>query len=355
MPHPCNFIKRADSQPCGVIVHVENPTACCGTHAPIAARMPPRVAGQCEHIIGAGVAEHWCARAVVPGDRLCANHVDRRARANEAFRHQVEAHIAAAEAAGQALRARMEAARAAIGYYGDARDAQQERARAFVAEVGHGVRVAPAQHIDPLHVMAQAMNAARPPPVPALQRLAQDTQNVHTAAVAKQTSEGEAKLLAVKTDGKGVGLKVLRTFAARGGTLHQVMTVMNDVDHWYRQVNCRSMGDRLYSRVLEGLWTLISEQSAERQKELHQRLWEEMNESVGMCCDGHISRLVNVMVGFDDAFKAPISQGEILQAKMAEIAGMSVETDVKVAYARTFMTELGMPADEQVSWLEAFE
>jgi hypothetical protein len=303
------------------------------------------VAGQCEHIIGAGLAEHWCARAVVAGDRLCAIHVDRREREADTLRRQVEAHNAAVEAdrpnvlarieaARQDLHARIEAARANPGYYGDARDAQQDRARAFIAEVGHGVRV---------------------PPVPALQRLAQDTQNVHTAAVAKQTSEGEAKLLAVKTDGKGVGLKVLRTFAARGGTLHQVLHVMNDVDHWYRQVNCRSQGDRLYSRVLEGLWTLISEQSAERQKELYQRLWEEMNESVGMCCDGHISRLVNVMVGFDDAFKAPISQGEILQAKMAEIAGMSAETDVKLTYARTFMTELGMRAEEQVPWLEALQ
>lgn len=348
MPHPCNFIKRADHQPCTVIVHDGAETACCGTHRPIAARMPPRVAGQCEHIIGAGLAEHWCARAVVAGDRLCAIHVDRREREADTLRRQVEAHNAAVEAdrpnvlarieaARQDLHARIEAARANPGYYGDARDAQQDRARAFIAEVGHGVRVPPA------------------PPVPALQRLAQDNQNVHTAAVAKQTTEGEAKLLAIKTDGKGVGLKVLRTFAARGGTLHQVLHVMNDVDHWYRQVNCRSQGDRLYSRVLEGLWTLISEQSAERQKELYQRLWEEMNESVGMCCDGHISRLVNVMVGFDDAFKAPISQGEILQAKMAEIAGMSVDTLMKLTYARQFMDIMGLPDAEQLPWLEALE
>jgi hypothetical protein len=341
MPHPCNFIKRADHQPCGVIVHDGAETACCRMHAPIAARMPPRVAGQCEHIIGTGLAEHWCARAVVAGDRLCAIHVDRREREADTLRRQLEAHHAAVEAdrpnvlARAAARAEAAAAgAAAVAELWERMDAREARRQQFVAEVGHGVRLPPAQPLE---------------------RLARDTQNVHTAAVAKQTSEGEAKLLAVKTDGKGVGLKVLRTFAARGGTLHQVMNVMNDVDHWYRQVNCRSMGDRLYSRVLEGLWTLISEQSAERQKELHQRLWEEMNESVGMCCDGHISRLVNVMVGFDDAFKAPISQGEILQAKMAEIAGMSVETDVKLTYARTFMTELGMGAEEQVAWLEALE
>ncbi len=331
MPHPCNFIKRADSQPCGVIVNTENPTACCGTHAPIAARMPPRVAGQCEHIIGAGVAEHWCARAVVPGDRLCANHADRRARANEAFRRQLEAHHAAVEADRPNVLARAAAARAELWERVDAEEARR------------------------IEFMAEAIRAVRPPPAQPLARLALDTQNVHTGAVAKQTSEGEAKLLAVETDGKGVGLKILRVFAARGGTLHQVMNVMNDVDHWYRQVSCRAQGDRLYSRVLEGLWTAIQQQPEAVRPELQKRLWEEMSESVGMCCDGHISRLVNVMVGFDDAFKPPMSQGEILQAKMAEFAGMSVETDVKLTYAQKFMRDMGLTEEQQAPWLEALE
>jgi hypothetical protein len=171
--------------------------------------------------------------------------------------------------------------------------------------------------------------------------------------VAKQTTEGEAKLLAVKGDSHQVGLRILRVFAARAGSLQQVMRVMNDIDHWYNQRNCRTMGDRLYAKVLEGLWHTIQAQPEAERVELLQRLWEEASESVGMCCEGHISRLVNVMVGFDSAFAPPVSQGEILQNKMAALAAMSVEADVRVAYARAFMNELGMPEGDQAPWLEA--
>jgi len=328
-PHLCNFIKRGDHRPCEVMVRDPDAHAFCGTHAPIAARLPPRVAGQCEHIIGAGRGMHWCARAVVAGDRLCPNHVRVREAEAEHFRQQIAARHAGLWAEAHA-------------------DIAAPR---------------PARHVDPLHVMAQAGHAAPAaaggyygaagPPRPELERLALDRQNVHTAAVAKQTTEGEAKLLAVKTDGRPVGLRILRVFAARGGQLHDVLKVMNDIDHWYMQRNCRAQGDRLYGRLLEGLWAMIDRQPAEARDELRRRLWEETSESVGMCCEGHISRLVNVMVGFDEGFKPPMSQGELLQAKMAEFAGMSAETDVKLAYARAYMDGLGLPADQQAPWLEA--
>jgi len=126
---------------------------------------------------------------------------------------------------------------------------------------------------------------------------------------------------------------------------------MNDIDHWYAQQNCRQHGDRLYGRVLEGVFHTIMRQPEPVQKELFNRLWEEAWESVGMCCEGHISRLVNVMVGFDDAFKPPVSLGEVLQNKMAAIAASGAADALE--QAKAFMTELGVSAAEQAPWLEA--
>ena len=117
----------------------------------------------------------------------------------------------------------------------------------------------------------------------------------------------------------------------------------------------RVPGDRLYGRLLEGLWALIDSQPREVKSELITRLWEEMSESVGLCTEGHISRLVNVMVGFDDNFKPPVSLGEVLQTKIAAIAAMTIPTSGKLSQARAFMTDLGLPASEQAPWLEALE
>jgi hypothetical protein len=133
------------------------------------------------------------------------------------------------------------------------------------------------------------------------------------------------------------------------------MYVMNDVNDWYSRSAIREPGDRLYGRLLEGLWALIDKQPHAVRGELITRLWEEMSESVGLCTEGHISRLVNVMVGFDDNFKPPVSLGEVLQAKIAAIAAMDIPVTGKLSQARAAMTELGLSASEQAPWLEALE
>jgi hypothetical protein len=90
---------------------------------------------------------------------------------------------------------------------------------------------------------------------------------------------------------------------------------------WYGRDMCRTEGDFLYQRVLDHLWSLILH--SEENTELVKRLYQECFEAKGMCCDGHINRLVNVMVGFHDAFNPPLSPKEILQNKMS-----NYDTDV---------------------------
>ena len=345
--HLCNFIKKTDHRPCEVIVGPPGPNgehALCGIHAPIKARLPPLAAGGCEHIIG----NHWCPRHPVAGERLCPNHVAMREReamvrvANIERQNQGRVAARAADAAVREIwRQDAERARADVRAQNDAAFARQRPflAGLFAAAGEDGVVRAP----------------PAPPPAraPDLQRLARDRQNVHTATVVRNTNAGEEKLLAVRTDGRPVGLRVLRCFAARGGSLTGVLRVANDVELWYNHNTCRIPGDRLYARCLEGLWALIEQQPEEPRAELRGRLWEEASESVGMCCEGHIARLVNVMAGFDDAFKPRKSVGESIQEKIAEISGMDIPTEEKVSLARKFLTELAISAEEQTPWIDA--
>jgi hypothetical protein len=322
MPHNCNFIKQTDHQPCTSTVHAEDPHRHCATHERVAARLPPRVPGQCEHIVG---GTHWCRYAAWQNDRLCPVHIARRTRemagVNEEERERERQRLAAIRAD---LARRLDAARM---------NALAARAEAFAAAAGW------------------AADPPERPPVPVLQRLAQDRQNVHTAPIARQTNEGEALLLKVATDGRPVGLRILRVFSCRAGRLQDVLRVMADVDHWSRTRTCRTENDNLYARILQGLWALIERQPMEARKELYQRLWEEMSESVGMCCEGHISRLVNVMVGFDDAFKPPISVNEMIQNKMSALSASGAPDAVQ--QAKTFMDGLAIPLEQQAPWLEA--
>ena len=110
-------------------------------------------------------------------------------------------------------------------------------------------------------------------------------------------------------------------------------------------------GDFLYRRALDGLWTRIK--ASPHRVELTERLWQECSEACEMCCDGHLARLCNVMVGFDDAFKPPVSAGELLQQRIASIAEMELDIHYKVGEAWKVFEELAIPMAERIPWLEA--
>jgi hypothetical protein len=55
-----------------------------------------------------------------------------------------------------------------------------------------------------------------------------------------------------------------------------------------------------------------------------------------VCTQGHVARLSNVMIGFDDAFVPPVPVGEILQQKMAAIYGMDVSYEEQLRLANPF-------------------
>lgn len=181
-----------------------------------------------------------------------------------------------------------------------------------------------------------------------LHRIALDAQSVHTRDVSNQTNEGMKKILEANDNMAESDKDVLSGVYA---VLNAEKTC-KDVKRWFDTVSCRENGDRLYRKCLRGVWALINESA--HFDELCKRFVEECKESVGMCCEGHISRLCNVLVGFDDAFVAPVPVGEILQQKIAVIAAKDVSVEHKVGEAWRVFEELKIPMAERMPWLEAF-
>lgn len=181
---------------------------------------------------------------------------------------------------------------------------------------------------------------------PELQRLAEDKQNVHRQVVTDNTNSQTDKLLEVTVPLGQDTLKEIQTLFGKS------RAVMKDAEAWYKITMCRKEADCLYKRTLDGLWAMIK--TSPHKDELCQRLKEEMTESVGMCCEGHLSRLCNVLVGFDDAFTTVVSKGEILQEKMAEIAALTTTARTKKMRARVVLRELAIPANQHEAWLDAF-
>ena len=202
------------------------------------------------------------------------------------------------------------------------------------------------------------------PPYRAPQNLGQiaaDRQNVHTTVVSQQTNGTLDKLL--ETAGQISSSRRYRApdwIAAKWlvesyGAWAKVKPVVDDMILWYNRDTCRAVNDRLYHRALDGLYERIrSLEDKETKAELWKRLFEESTDALGMCCEGHISRLCNVLVGFDESFLPPVSVGELLQTKLAAIFLLEISTDAKREQAIQVMNELNVPEIERDVWLDAF-
>jgi len=108
-----------------------------------------------------------------------------------------------------------------------------------------------------------------------------------------------------------------------------------------------------YAELLSCVWTYAKTQSADLHNEIAVRIAEEVLDGLGMCEQGKITRLTNVLRGFHPALDdiAVLSVGEQLQNRMAVISGMPAEE--RRAAADAVFAELGVPAADQEAWREA--
>ena len=209
----------------------------------------------------------------------------------------------------------------------------------------------------------QAPNVDVPPPPPPqvpqpLARLADDAQNVHTTAVSNQTNRGmemlrETMVPKEQQTEKSMMAAWLLLLPMVGWV--SLLKVAQDVNVWFNTKTCRAPNDMLYRSLLRGLVARINQMEGDDLKsELYKRLWEECREATGLCCEGHLTRLCNVLVGFDEAFQPPVSLGDMVQHKMSAISLLPIDEEEKRRLATAWFEEVAMPVAERTAWLEAF-
>jgi len=215
-----------------------------------------------------------------------------------------------------------------------------------------------------VEMMIQWRDAQPPPraPIPAHQReaqLAADGQNVHTAEISKQMRDSLEILLKVEIPStqKETMHEIRESWRRMGKPESEIATVYRDMVNWWNKDTIFATGDRLYRLCVRGLWWTIKGYAGEVRAELEKRLWDECRDACvpySVCTQGHMARLSNVMVGFDDAFVPPVPVGEILQQKMSAISEMEVDDDKKVELAKAVLEELKVPLEKHNDWLAAF-
>ena len=191
-------------------------------------------------------------------------------------------------------------------------------------------------------------------PVENLGKLATDRQSVHAVSVTKNTNDG---IFILEKQTVPVGQKTLAEIEKEWLKVYhdtKVKKVIADMKDWGSRKQVMDKTSNTYKSVLRGLWAKIKTFDSELKGELTKRLWEECTEALGMCADGHVGRLINVLIGFDEQFKNSVSPKEYFQNNIALIAKSQVPMAFKLEQAKRLMDDIEMPENERQIWLDAF-
>ena len=181
-----------------------------------------------------------------------------------------------------------------------------------------------------------------------------DEQNVHTKVVSDQMNTSLKILLSIPIPETQSTLDEIATaFANELGADSRLHDVYQDMKHWGNVSEIFQKGDYLYRRILRGLWSKLKTYEGEIRRELIKRLWEECSEAAGLCATGHISRLTNVLVGYDENFQSQISIQEMFQNAMVNIRQMNISIEEKHSMAKKTMDDMNIPHEERDAWLDA--
>jgi len=200
---------------------------------------------------------------------------------------------------------------------------------------------------------------------PALLSLALDKQNIHTGAVnvkANQAMDSILKTVVSESCGifKLISLlnRVWCTFLANNSIIF--VSVLIDIKRHAENIfYINEMGETVqelrYQRLLCCVVQKI-ENNFENKNELYIRLWEECVDSVGMCFQGHMSRLCNVFSGFDPDFTLVASRGEQIQAAFQDLSTKKISfVEKKKEAFKIFEKFLIQDEETKNAWIEVLD
>jgi hypothetical protein len=193
-----------------------------------------------------------------------------------------------------------------------------------------------------------------------LRAIVNDRQSVHTSIIVKKTTEVIEKILAIP-----VPLPCMWNAEFASQTLGEIITQIpfqSDDCAWfvdkylkYSNRDCSFMPTTggLYGKMIDGIWQFIC--NSPHKTDLMYILRSEIHDSVGMCADGGISRLCNILSGYMDGLnfdtESPVEKvGRLLSQVVVMYANGSME--VMIESAKHILRECEIPQSEWEPWLE---
>lgn len=190
-------------------------------------------------------------------------------------------------------------------------------------------------------------------PLTTLGRFAADNQNVHTSRTVQLTKTVCERMLKIavpieyrwnlKTCSKTPGEIISECNLSIACTSQLIARYLQPEDIY-------EMGVGIYGRVLDGVWQYI--RNSPDKTELCRILAAELQDNVGMCLQGNLTRICNSLSGYLDGVTTQESHAQILGREFPKL--LEIENiEERIAKAKHILQDIGLPTDEWSVWLDA--
>ena len=207
-----------------------------------------------------------------------------------------------------------------------------------------GQAVQPAQRLG-----ARAMALPNPN---VLARFANDNQNVHTTLVVEQTKKNVAEILKIPVPEifKWQKNKLSMTYKTIIMFCHLSPKSAWQFSSMYcSDITIYDLEPGIFGKVVDGVWQFIK--NSPDKADLKKILAAELRDNIGMCAQGNLSRMCNVLQGYLDGIGQKESVSEILGREFSKL--MELENAVeREARGAAILRENAVPDDQWEQWLE---
>lgn len=190
----------------------------------------------------------------------------------------------------------------------------------------------------------------QPVPRQGLAGFAHDRQNVHTTVAVKQTLKVITEIMKID-----VPLEYRWNTKTVSKTMPEIISECNlspasawqMVSKYCSDEQIYDLTPGIYGKVLDSVWQYIK--NSPDKEDLKKILKSEMNDNIGMCAQGNLSRLTNILAGYLDCVTVEESMTDKLGRLLPPL--MEIEDIAKrlIAAARIFI-EVELPENQWESW-----
>jgi hypothetical protein len=185
-----------------------------------------------------------------------------------------------------------------------------------------------------------------------LARIANDNQNVHTQLVVEQTKKNVAEILKIPVP---VDYRWQRNTLSMTYKTIILFCRLSPKSTWqFTSMYCSDatiydLEPGIFGKVVDGVWQFISK--SPHKQDLKKILTSELRDNIGMCAQGNLSRICNVLQGYLEGIGQKESISEILGREFPKL--MEIENELeRLNKGKLILFNNNVPDSQWEAWLE---